>query len=89
MVEFGFVFHAANINKSLTFATMNTKKQKHGGRRKMFDPVPAVKKTIYVPANDVQLSMAVAKAAVQRRFEKLSAGKVMKKEAGDDRPSEH
>lgn len=65
---------------------MNAKKQKHGGRKKMFDPVKAVKKTIFVPANDVELSMAVAKAAVMRRFTKVSAaeGKVMRKEVGNE-----
>jgi hypothetical protein len=48
------------------------KRKKTGGRQKMFDPVRAVKCIIFLPENDVEMSMAVAKAAVQRRFNKLS-----------------
>jgi len=49
-----------------------TKRKKTGGRQRMFHPVQAVRCIIFLPENDVEMSMAVAKAAVQRRFNKLS-----------------
>jgi hypothetical protein len=56
-----------------------TKRKKTGGRQRMFDPVKAVKCIVFVPENDVEMSMAVARAAVQRRFTKLKG-----KEAGNE-----
>lgn len=49
-------------------------KKKTGGRARQFDPHKAVKVQLFVPENDVQMSVAVAKRAIMKRYKALQGG---------------
>ena len=49
-------------------------KKKTGGRARQFDPHKAVKVQIFVPENDVAMSVAVAKRAIMKRYKALQGG---------------
>lgn len=55
-------------------------KKKTGGRARQFEPHKAVKVQIFVPENDVQMSVAVAKRAIMNRYKALQDGGCVKHE---------
>lgn len=67
-----FVFYAG---KYTTFVYLcNMEKKKTGGRARQFDPHKAVKVQLFVPENDVAMSVAVAKRAIMKRYKALQGG---------------
>lgn len=48
-------------------------KKKTGGRARQFDPHKAVKVQLFVPENDVAMSVAVAKRAIMKRYKQCRA----------------
>lgn len=49
-------------------------KKKTGGRARQFEPHKAVKVQLFVPENDVAMSVAVAKRAILKRYKALQEG---------------
>lgn len=49
-------------------------KKKTGGRARQFEPHKAVKVQLFVPENDVAMSVAVAKRAILKRYKALQGG---------------
>lgn len=49
-------------------------KKKTGGRARQFEPHKAVKVQLFVPENDIAMSVAVAKRAIMKRYKALQGG---------------